>query len=516
MSKNLIYSLKIQESQIMTTIKRVQYPASCVESAKVIANNYFVNHKNNLDFLSKGFKAIPNLFSFSFPKEIVDKAMKHFNKVNENISEILTTYNTHFNAGTLHTDSSIIEKFGSVENFLEVVEAAKLDEKTYLDAVNPSLSSTFMIPFLLSFGGEEIYKKDNKVLLNPFTLNTGIVSDDGLVYYFTGTYQDFFEKASEIGFVYDHENCALSEFFTDLDIKLVDPDESVLSDMLVRDELAEFIRVDDDFAMQEFIDRNNIDTQQLFVDESLLSYCVEMDKPNCFVHLLFSSPSVIVNVNGQLDSAIKRCMFSVLYREQAFKKYLGKFLQVAKFDGLSQEVVDKFVKESFHDFRREESLDVFNLYKDKIDHKMLSLALVKHNNVYRMELPEMAEFIQQAFKTYPDDILKTENIVSHLEYYKETNNMITLLRNVPTIKIAGKNILFFLDAIKNELEEKLEAVKSEPESIDLINGKLATKVEHVQDALDVTNADIEFFSQYVERPVEEEYSDETQDDVLTA
>lgn len=484
----------------MTTIKRVQYPAECLVYAKEIADSYFVHHKNQLDFLSKGFPSIPTLFSFAFPKEIVEQNINHFKSVVEKIDSIIALYDTHFAAGTMSTSEEILKEFETVDNFLEVVSEAREEKPKYESYANPTLDGRAVMPFMINFIDEVVFKKSNKVLLNPFLVGSNILSNDDLIYIYKGdiTYRELFTKLSAIGFIYDEANCAMKEFFPELAIEVVEPEQSVLDELYLRHELAEFIRVDDDFKMSDFIIEKNIDVPVLFKDESLVGYCIEMNKPNCFLNALFSTPSVIVNMDGKLDPAIKRAIFSVAYRDFDFNRYLGRFLKAAEFNDLSQDVIDEFVKESFHDHRLDLSLEVFNLYKDKIDPKMLGLALVRNNNVYRMEIPEMKATIEAAFANYKDDILAIPGIVSHFEYYKKTNDFIECLKHVPMISIGTKNVMDLLSEIQaTQIEVLNEAMKS-PDDYDMVRGKLATKVEHAQDALNLTKEHIEYFSQYLE------------------
>lgn len=72
--------------------------------------------------------------------------------------------------------------------------------------------------------------------------------------------------------------------------------------------------------------------------------------------------------------------------------------------------------------------------------------------------------------------------------------------------IGDKNVLFFLDQMKETQEAIVEELRGQDNVVDLINGKLATKEEHAQDKLDVINGHISYFEQFVERPapVEEE------------
>lgn len=495
------------------TITRVQYPENCVESAKEMAKNYFVFHKNEVDFLSLGFKAIPNLFQFSFMKEMVDANMKEACEVLTRVQTLLDLYETNDMAGTLHTNVEITEQFGTVETFLEVVEEAKRIKPIYEERLAPTLDSPASVPAFIMFSGEDLYKKGSKVLLNSFTLGTGLESDDGMVYSFKGSYRELIALLSSIGFVYNDTDCELKSFFGDVEIDIVEPDAETLAAMQLRHELAEFIRVDDDWGMRDFIYDNNIDTDVLFRDESLVSYCIEMNKQSCFIAALVSSKDLLNTPSGDFDSAVSRAVFSVAYRGLDFNRFLGKLIQSIKFEGKPQSTIDEFVRESFHDVRLEMSLDAFNLYKDNIDPKMLALALVKNNNVYRMEVPEMAEVISQAFVDYKDDILATPGMISHMEYYKETQRFIKLLRNVPTVMIGENNVLFYLDHMKVIAEAKVEEFRGQESNVDLIGGKLATKEEHAQDALDFINEQIDFFSQYVSRPVVEAVEDEEQNGI---
>lgn len=490
------------------TITRVQYPEICVETAKEMAKNYYVFHRNEVDFLSRGFKAIPTLFQFSFVKEIIDPAMEKHKAILARINEILEMHEINDMAGTLETNVDIIEKFGSVEDFLKIVEEANTLKPIYEDKINPTLDSEVAFPVVVVFSGEDLYKKGSKVLLNSFTMGTGLESDDGMVYVFKGTYREMITVMSSIGFVYDSENCALKSFFGDIEINVVEPEQAVLDEMEVRHELAEFIRVDDDWGMRDFIYDHDIDTNVLFRDESLVSYCIEMNKQACFIQALASSKDLLNTPSGNFDSAVSRAIFSVAYRGLDFKRFLGVLIKNINFKGKPQSTIDEFVRESFHDMRAEMSLDVFNLYKDNIDPKMLALALVKNNNVYRMEIPEMAEIIEQAFVDYKDDILAIPGMVSHVNYYKETLRMIDCLRNVPTVMIGEHNILFYLDEMKVAQEAVVEAVRGQDNMVDLINGKLATKEEHAQDKLDIINAHISYFEQFVQRPVEPEADEE--------
>lgn len=483
------------------TITRVQYPEICVETAKEMAKNYFVFHRNEVDFLSRGFKAIPTLFSFGFMKEMVEANMTEAAEVLKRIDAILETFETNDMAGTLDTNVSIQEEFGTTENFLKVVEEATKLKPEYQERLNPTLDSKALLPAIVIFSGEDLYKKGSKVLLNTFTLGTGLESDDGLAYHFTGTYREMITVLSGLGFVYDGANCALKEFFGDVEITVVEPEASVLAEMEVRHELAEFIRVDDDWGMRDFIYDNDIDMDVLFRDESLVSYCIEMNKQACFIQSLVSSKDLLNTPSGDFDSAISRAVFSVAYRGLDFDRFLGKFVKYVNFKGKPQSTIDEFVRESFHDLRQEMSVDVFNLYKDNIDPKMLALALVKNNNVFRMEVPEMAEIIEKAFVDYKDDILAIPGMVSHINYYKETPRFVEFLRNVPTVMIGENNVLFYLDEMKVAAEAKVEEFRGQDSVVDLIGGKLATKEEHAQDKLDTINDHIDYFSQFVTRVV---------------
>lgn len=488
------------------TITRVQYPEICVETAKEMAKNYFVFHRNEVDFLSRGFKAIPGLFKFAFMKEMVDEAMEQNKAVLAKVNEVLDMFEINDMAGTLETNVDIPEKFGDLETFMKFVEEGKILKPIYEDLINPTLDSPASMAVIVMFDGEDLYKKGSKVLLNTFTLGTGLETGDGLAYQFSGTYREMITVLSGLGFVYDHENCALKPFFGDVEITVVEPEQSVLDEMEVRHELAEFIRVDDDWGMRDFIFDNDIDMDVLFRDESLVSYCIEMNKQACFIQSMASSKDLLNTPSGAFDSAVSRAIFSVAYRGLDFKRFLSILIANINFKGKPQSVIDEFVLASFHDLRQEMSVDVFNLYKDNIDPKMLALALVKHNNVYRMEIPEMAAIIEQAYIDYKDDILAIPGMVSHVDYYKETPRFIEFLRNVPTVMIGDKNVLFFLDMMKEAQEAAVEEVRGQDNVVDLVNGKLATKEEHAQDKLDVIMGHISYFEQFIERPapVEEE------------
>lgn len=490
------------------TITRVQYPEICVETAKEMAKNYFVFHRNEVDFLSRGFKAIPSLFQFAFMKEMVDEAKEKNTAIMAKIDAILETYETNDMAGTLETNVAIQEEFGSLEQFLKFVEEAKQLKPVFADKLNPTFDSPVSLPVVVMFSGEDLYKKGSKVLLNTFTLGTGLETDDGLTYHFQGTYREMITMLSKVGFVYDDVNCAMKPFFGEVEITVTEPEETELAEMEVRHELAEFIRVDDDWGMRDFIYDNDIDTEKLFRDESLVSYCIEMDKRACFIQSLASSKDLLNTPSGDFDSATSRAIFSVAYRGLDFNRFLGLLVKNINFKGKPQSTIDEFVHESFHDLRQEMSLDVFNLYKDNIDPKMLALALVKHNNVYRMEIPEMAEIIKQAYVDYKDDILAIPGMVSHVNYYKETPRFIECLRNVPTVMIGEHNVLFYLDQMKVAQEAVVEAVRGQDSLVDLIGGKLATKEEHAQDKLDVINGHISYFEQFVVRPEPEPEAEE--------
>lgn len=482
----------------MTTVKRIVYPQDCIESARNIAKNYFVFHRNEVDFLDRGYKAVPNLFKFAFLKEMVDASKAKATAVLEKVNSVLDTYETNDMAGTLETNQGIVDEFESLENFLSVVEEAKRIKPIYEDMLNPTLDSTYTLATLVVFDGEDLYKKGSKVLLNSFTIEKGLISDDGMAYYLpNSTYRQLFTVMSEIGFVYDRENCALADMFSELVIEEVIPSEEELNEINTRHELAEYIRTEDDWGMSDYIRDNQVDMDKLFSDESLVSYCIEMNKPVCFMEALMASKNLIVNPKGNLDPAIQRAIFSVAYRGLEFDRFLGKLVKTMSFNDVTQEIVDEFVKVSFHDLRQEMSLDVFNLYKDKIDEKMLCLALVKNNNVYRMEIPEMKEFIKKAFDKYSVEISETIGIISHLNYYKETMNMVEFLHNTPEVIIGENNILHYLHNLVNEKNAEINGIAPDDDGVDLINGKIMKKSEHLKEAVNEIEAHIKFFEQYV-------------------
>lgn len=485
----------------MTTIKRVVYPEGMIEAAKASAKNYYVFHRNEVDFLDRGFKAIPSLFKFAFLKEMVEKQFEEYRQIITVIDAIIEVYETNDMAGTLHTNEEIKEKYGSVEEFTALFEKARKERVQIEEMLNPTLDSISPFPAIVAFSGEELFKKGSHVLLNPFTVEKGLISNDGMHYIkHNTTYREFFTLMTEIGFTYDSESCYFKDMFAELEVVEVAPTEEEMKAINTRHELAELIRSEDDHGMRNYLIDNNIDQKVLFADNSLVSYCIEMNKPICFLEALVTSDDLLLNPKGKLDSAISRAMFSVIFRGLDFNRFLSKLLKMIEFKNVTQEIVDEFVKVSFHEHRQETSLDVFNLYKDKIDEKMLCLALVRDNNVYRMEIPEMKEYIVLAFEKYSDDILDTVGIVSHLNYYKETQNMIALLHKTPTIVIKDKNVLEYLAVIMSDLTKEMTELKPEDDGVSMYNGELLYKSEYLAKEIDKISDEIEFFSQYVEMP----------------
>lgn len=485
----------------MTTIKRVVYPEGMIESAQASAKNYYLLHRNEVDFLDRGFNAIPSLFKFAFLTEMVNKAFEDNRNVLTVIDAIIETYETNEMAGTLDTNEEIKEKYESVEKFAELVEVARKEKAQREDFLNPTLDSICPFPAIVVFSGEELFKKGSHVLLNPFTVDKGLISNDGMHYSKPNTtYREFFTLMTEIGFTYDNESCYFTDMFAELEVVEVPPTEEEIKNINIRHELAEIIRSEDDYAMRDYLADNNIDQDVLFADNSLVSYCIEMNKPVCFLEALVTSKDLLLKPNGTLDSAMSRAMFSVIFRGLSFDRFLSKLLKMIEFNNVTQEIVDDFVKVSFHEHRQETSLDVFNLYKDKIDEKMLCLALVRDNNVYRMEIPEMREYITRAFEKYSDVILESVGIVSHFNYYKETPKMIALLHNTPTILIKDKNVLEYLTVILADLTKELTELKPEDDGVSMYDGELLYRSEYLAQEIDKVSDEIQFFSQYVEMP----------------
>lgn len=441
----------------MTFIQKT-FPENFIKSAEKLEENYFVEHKTQTDYFKIGYSAIPSLFRFCFDKSILKLREPDL------VKNILMIDELYINLSTqeLELNKKDHEKeLKDIELNKKELEEAKIKILGIIELINND-QKKFDLNQSMQGISAYLYNNSNKAKpVNSFIekfIDNKKFTDDFLTIGSTETIQDFIQSMINKGFVYDKENC-LFGFNVE--------QEGIINEQLSQEEIekleliefiSDFVRQNDYDSYVNYVKKSNVNLDNLFKEKTLIAYSIAMDKKYFALELINSNGDSTSTKEGKLNDVLKQAMYSIVYRNDDKDKYLDLILSSINFDSKSKEYINDFVKTCYEPLKKSLSKVIFNTYKHNIDHKLLCLSLIRNNDVYRLEIPEMAEMIRLGFEKYPEDIKAEEGIISHFNYYGKTVEMIENLANTPTVLIKGIPLHTVINNYILEIENKISNI----------------------------------------------------------
>lgn len=447
------------------------FPEDFIKSAKKLEDSYFLEHVNQVDYFKKGYTAIPTLFKFCFDKKVYEKM---FLTIDEQLEKAELTLIMSENKKTdIEGDvslsaeikeellSQVKEEIESINNSISGIKSLILFRDSNFTTFDLNTSMEGISAFIYHDSEEHKSKPINSFIYKFFDFEkertdyTSIISK--------GTISEFIQSFMERGFSYDKENCLFGKVVEIEGIEYKNISDEEIKRLNTIDEISNFVVSNNYDEYVDYVSENNIDTIKIFNEKTILAYSIAMDKNDFALNCIFSNKEVTLNTENKINDVIDQIIYSIVYRNHKVEDYLSTVIERINFDNKDQEYINEFVKKTFIEFKKKLSKDIFLLYKDKIDNKKLSLALLKDCNVYRLEESTMDKYIKEAFKKYPKEIMEVENILSHFNYYKKTMSMIENLKNTPDILINGLNFSHYILSLMKEVENKIELIEDSEE-----------------------------------------------------
>lgn len=444
------------------------YPEEIIKSAKKLEDSYFLDHVNQIDYFKKGYEAIPSLFKFCFDKKAYEEYFENIYNELEQIEDSIKNYE-HIKS-ELYNDSSInkAEKENGLSEIVNIIEnlTKNLSHISALINLKESDFTVFDLNIPMNTLSAFIYhdSEDNKSKpINSFIykfFDHEKETTDYISINSKRTIYEFIQTLMDTGFNYDIDNCIFGKIVKKEGIEYKQISEEKINKLNIIDTISNFVIGNNHEEYIEYIQDNNINTVELFNDNTILAYAIAMDKKSFAVDCIYTESEFTLNNENNINDVIDQIMYSIVYRNHSINEYLSLAISKINFDNKDQDYINDFVKKTFIEFKKKLSKEIFDLYKDKIDNKKLSIAIVKDSNVYRLEEKTMAKYIEEAFKKYPEELMQTTNILSHFNYYKKTMTMIEYLKNTPDILIDYKPVSHYILELKKEVEDKIETIEN--------------------------------------------------------
>jgi hypothetical protein len=452
------------------TFSQKTFPEEIRISAKNLENGYFIEHLTQTDYFSKGYEAIPSLFRFCFDKTIymasldsveenLEKIESEINSVEDKILEIInsTTFNEEEKNYEKKAAEEIIVDLKDKKDSIEKLVAFKKSDYTDFDL------STTMKGIAAFIYNESKHSKPVNAFIYKFFDHNIEKTNDFIQFYSERSIGDFIQVMMSKGFVYDKENCLFGKVVDAVGFVEDEISEDYKNKLILIDNIAAFVRANNYFEYLDFVEEHKPNIDDLFDVQTLAAYAIAMDKQDFALREISSKNDSTLTKTGELNDLVTQSMYSIIYRNHKFSDYLSTIIGQIDFTNKSQEYIDKFVVVTFEELKKSLSKEVFESYKSKIDIKKLSLALIKDCNVYRLENTAMSKLIDDAFDNYQDDILKTENIISHFQYYAMTMQMLENLSKVPDIVIGGIPAAEHVSSYMQSVIAKIDKIKENNE-----------------------------------------------------
>lgn len=479
------------------------FPEDILKSAIKIKEKYFLEHDIQIDYFKKGYEAIPTLFKFSFDKKEYEKL---FLSAQENITkleELISDNEDSINEVSIDKTLNKSEKDAIISDTLKVIETIKDKISLLKEFIN--LKESDFTKFDINRSMEDLYatiSHEDEKLSKPI---------NALIYKFFDfekeltdykhirskrTISDFIKTLMAAGFTYDKDNCIFGKIIENSGIKFEQITEDKIKTLEIIDDISNFVTGNNHGEYIVYVEENNIDTSEIFNDKSLLAYSIAMDKKHFAKECIFEKKEVTLNKDNKMNDVISQVIYSIIYRNHKIDDYLSVIVDKIDFSNKDQEYINEFVRNTFIEYKKKLSKEIFNLYKDKIDNKKLSIALVKDSNVYRLEESTISKYIKEAFEKYPEDLMQVENILTHFNYYKKTMAMIENLKNTPDILINGENVSHYILNLKNETQVKIESIEKSGEVKHDYwedSEELLTETEYLTEKLDKINEYLNVF-----------------------